>query len=256
MTPDAAVSLKAIVTGVIFAGLFLAERIWRAAPPVAGRARLYRNAALWLLLILISPVIVLPLTAAASAHPLWIRPSGWPGALVLAIDIVILDLWSYWLHRAYHEAPLLRRLHQVHHLDETLDTTSAVRFHPGEVALSAVLRMAPIALLAIPFLHVVIFEAVILSASLFHHSNVRLPSHVEALISRVVVTPSIHWVHHHAAASDLNSNYAAVFSLWDRLFRTRSRTTRTPAMEIGLPGVEDKSAIRLLLAPVSGIEMR
>lgn len=254
MLSEAVIANKAWIGLGAFAFLFALERVWASSPATPDVRRLVKNGVLWGLLLIISPLIVLPLTAIATDHPLWRRPGDWPPAATLAADIVLLDLWTYWLHRAYHEVPLMRRFHRVHHLDERLDTTSAVRFHPAEVAISASLRMAPVALLAIPFEHVVLFETLLLAASLFHHSNVRLPAVAERALSRIMVTPSIHWVHHHAVPADTNSNYSAILSLWDRLFRTRSRTPRTPAMKIGIAGVEDKTAIGLLLAPFQSAE--
>lgn len=254
MISDVVIANKAWIGAAIFSILFVAERLAPAAPMATDVPRLVRNGVLWALLFALSPAIVLPLTALAGDHPLWIRPSLLPEPAVLVADLILLDLWSYWLHRAYHEVPLMRRFHRVHHLDEHLDTTSAVRFHPGEVALSALLRMAPITLAAIPFSHVVIFETVLLAGSFFHHSNVRLPGAVERFISWVFVTPSIHWVHHHAVPQDTNSNYAAVFSLWDRLFGSKSPSKRTPEMKIGLADVADKSVIGLLLAPFRPVD--
>jgi sterol desaturase/sphingolipid hydroxylase (fatty acid hydroxylase superfamily) len=247
MLTELIVANKAVIGVAVFIGLFAAERL-RPAAARGDVSRLARNGALWLLLIALSPAIVLPLTGYASAHPLWRRPEEW-GAPALIADLIILDLWTYWLHRAYHEVPVMRRFHRVHHLDGCLDTTSAVRFHPGEVAISALLRMAPIILLSMPFDHVLIFETALLAASLFHHSNIRLPAGFERALSSVIVTPSIHWVHHHAVPEDTNSNYAAILSLWDPLFGTRSATRRTVDMKIGLQGVEDKSLPGLLLAP-------
>lgn len=254
MLSETVIAYKAWIGAGVFVTLFIVERIAAAAPAAPNARRLLKNGVLWGLLLLISPLIVLPLTAVATDHPLWSRPAEWPPAATLAADLVLLDFWSYWLHRAYHEVSLMRRFHRIHHLDEHLDTTSAVRFHPGEVAISATFRMLPIALLAIPFEHVVLFETLLLAESLFHHSNVRLPTAVERALSRVIVTPSIHWVHHHAVRADTNSNYAAILSLWDRLFHTRAPTIRTPEMKIGLEGVEDKSLVGLLLAPFQPAE--
>jgi len=254
MIGEAVIANKAWIGATVFAALFAAERLRAAAPAPLNVPRLVRNSALWGMLILLSPAIVLPLTAMAAEHPLWRRPEG--GVPGLLVDIVVLDLCTYWLHRAYHEFGFMRRFHSVHHLDQHLDTTSAVRFHPGELALSALIRMAPIVLLAIPFAHVVVFETVLLAASLFHHSNLRLPQSAERALSRVVVTPSIHWVHHHAVPEDTNSNYAALFSVWDPVFGTRSRTVRTAEMRIGLAGVADKSLPGLLLAPFRPVEER
>lgn len=248
MIGEAFLEYKTAIGAAAFVSLFILERIFAAAPPPKGFARLRRNGVLWLSLLALSPLIVLPLAKAAAENPLWPRPADLFPASLLA-DIVLLDLWAYLVHRAYHEFPILRRFHQVHHLDEHLDTTSAVRFHPGEVAISAVFRMVPIVAFAVPFEHVLVFETLLLAASLFHHSNVRMPARFEALISRIIVTPSIHWVHHHAEPADTNSNYAAVFSAWDRLFGTRSSAARTPGMKIGLKGVADKSALGLMVLP-------
>lgn len=249
MLADAVIANKAWIGIGVFAFLFLFERVRAASPAAPNYRRLARNGVLWGALLVLSPLIVLPLTAFAAERPLWRRPDEWPAWASLSSDIILLDLWAYWLHRAYHEVPLLRRFHRIHHLDERLDTTSAVRFHPGEVALSALMRMVPIVLFAVPFAHVVLFETALLAGSFFHHSNVRLAPSFERALSRLIVTPSIHWVHHHAVPADTNSNYAAVFSLWDPLFGTRSKTTRTPGMAIGLQGERDAAIGELLLAP-------
>ena len=71
-----------------------------------------------------------------------VEPGGADGAAVplwawLPLDILLLDLWIYWWHRANHEWPFLWRFHEVHHRDRHLDATTALRFHFGEVALSA-----------------------------------------------------------------------------------------------------------------------
>ncbi len=245
---------KTIIAALWFAALFAAERLVRAATPPASSARLVRNGGLWLIVLLISPSVIAPLTAWGANHALWTRldwmNAGPSGAGILVLDLLVLDFWTYWLHRAYHRVPPMWRLHEVHHRDEFLDTTSAVRFHIGEAVLSAGLRLFPIAVLATPLATVVIFETLLLCAGLFHHSNIRLWRTLESGLSRMIVTPSIHWVHHHAVASDTNSNYAAILSLWDPLFGTRSKTKRVWNMKIGLEGVEDKSLLGLILMPI------
>lgn len=248
MSIDGPISLKILAAGLCFAVLFVAERLAPVAPPPQDRSRLAKNAGLWALTLLVSPLIVLPLTALAAENALWSRPAAWPALAALA-DLVILDCWAYWVHRAYHQHKLMRRLHMPHHLDAHLDTTSAVRFHAGEIAFSALLRGLPIAVLAMPLSHVVVYEALLLCFSIFHHSNLRIAPAVERALARVVVTPSIHWVHHHAVRSDTDSNYAAILSLWDPLFGTRSPSVRTPDMKIGLEGHGERSFLGLLKAP-------
>src|SRR5262249_7199489 len=149
-------------------------------------------------------------------------------------DLLLLDFLIYWWHRANHRVPFLWRFHEVHHLDRFLDVTSGVRFHFGEVILSALARAGVIALFAIPLSSVLSFEALLLVATGFHHSDLKLPPSLERALSWIVVTPSIHWVHHHRVRSDTDSNYSTILSLWDRLFASRSQTRRTPEMEIGV----------------------
>ncbi|WDI31014.1 sterol desaturase family protein [Hyphococcus flavus] len=221
-----------------------------ATPYPASKARLVRNFGLWVIVLIASPIIVAPLTALGANQLLWVRTDSLQmNVLVLAGDIILLDLWTYWLHRAWHRVPVMWRFHKVHHFDEFLDSTSSFRFHLGEVAVSAALRLIPIAVLAIPFAHVIVFETVLLCAVIFHHSNLQLPERFENGLSRVMITPSIHWVHHHAVMRDTHSNYGAIFSVWDRLFHSQSKTKRTPKMKIGVESIEDKPFLGLILTP-------
>ena len=124
-----------------------------------------------------------------------------------------------------------------------------MRFHFGEVALSAVPRAGVIVLLDVPFASVALFESLVLVGTIFHHSDARLPSDLERALSRVIVTPAIHWVHHHAVRADTDSNYGTLFSFWDRLFGTLSITRRVSGMPIGVERQHDRPLWRLLLAP-------
>jgi sterol desaturase/sphingolipid hydroxylase (fatty acid hydroxylase superfamily) len=243
---------KGVAVGVWFALLFFGER-WRPAavphlaePPLH---RLLRNAALWAGNTLLSLLVVVPASAWAATQALDWRPPWWSGAGGLVADLVLLDVLIYWWHRANHVVPLLWRFHAVHHLDRFLDTTSALRFHAGEVLLSALARGAIIVLTAIPLASVLAFEALVLMAAIFHHSNLRLPPALEVALSRLVVTPSIHWVHHHRLRADTDSNYGTILSLWDRLFASRSSHARSPDMPIGVEAREEAAVLGLLAAP-------
>ena len=246
--------VKLIVASVFFVIFFIAERLFSAAVQPKNTKYLLRNSGLWFLVFALSPFIVTPIVGLGANDILWQRPDwmneGAPAIAALGVTLLALDLWTYWLHRAYHKVPLMWRLHEVHHRDEYLDASSAFRFHIFEVMLSALLRLIPIALLAVPMSSVIIFELLLLCASIFHHSNVRLPGALEARLARLIVTPSIHWVHHHAVQKDTDSNYAAVLSIWDRIFGSSNSTPRRLDMKIGVEGVEDQPFLRLMLMPL------
>jgi sterol desaturase/sphingolipid hydroxylase (fatty acid hydroxylase superfamily) len=247
---------KAIFIVVWFALFFFAERVHAAASATldeGGRSvdwrydwrRFGRNIGLFGANALLSPLFVLPISAWAGTVAFGFRPDWW----VLGLDILVLDLWVYWWHRANHEIPFLWRFHEVHHLDRFLDTTTAVRFHFGEVLMSAVARAPVVILLDIPLVSVVVFETLVLAAAIFHHSNLRLPAALESALARVVITPSIHWVHHHRIKRDTDSNYGTIFSFWDPLFRTRNWTPRRLDMAIGVENRDERSYLGLFVNP-------
>ncbi|NIA71002.1 sterol desaturase family protein [Pelagibius litoralis] len=251
---------KSLAVGLWVLAFFVAERLLPAARPLpapgdnrkpaGGWWRLGRNLGLWLLNAALSPLLILPLTFWAATHALSWRPDWWQGLPGLALDILLLDLLIYWWHRANHEVPFLWRFHEVHHLDRFLDTTSALRFHFGEVVLSALARAAVVLLLGFPFTSVLVFEVLVLLGAIFHHSNLRLPATLEQVLARLIITPSIHWVHHHALRRDTDSNYGTLFSFWDRLFGSRSAQPRDLAMPIGVEGRAEEGFVSLLVHPL------
>lgn len=260
-TIEEILTYKGLVVALWLGAFFVAERLYPASPlpPELGEAiarpswlRLARNASLWLINVGISPLIILPLSLWASGRVFDWRPDWWGGPFGLLVDLILLDFLIYWWHRANHVVGILWRFHEVHHLDRFLDTTSAVRFHFGEVVLSALARAGVIILLGMPFASVVVFEVVVLCAAIFHHSNLCLPAAIEKPLSRLIITPSIHWVHHHAVRADTDSNYGTFFSFWDRVFGSASLNRRSADMEIGVEARPERSLLGLLARPFTG----
>jgi len=247
---------KAIVIGVWLAVFFIGERVTPSAEVPLDRSgkigRLISNAGLFGANTILSLIMVVPFSLwAASVGPEWRAEHApwWGGIGGLMIDLLLLDFMIYWWHRLNHVSQFLWRFHEIHHLDATLDSTTAVRFHFGEVAMSAVVRGAYIIALDIPIESVLIFEVQVLLAAIFNHSNIKLPRGLERVLGWVVVTPAIHWIHHHAIRRDTDSNYGNLFSFWDRLFGSFSPTRRTPDMKIGVEREPEKPTLRLFVRP-------
>ena len=244
-----ALEYKAVVVGAWLIVMLVAERLLPAVQRRGGWTRILRNIALWALNSGFSVAVIVPVSAWAASGALNWRPGwlgGWPGLL---LDLLVLDFLIYWWHRANHAVPVLWRFHEIHHLDEFLDVTSAVRFHFGEVLLSAGFRVLVVLALDIPLSSILVFESAILIAASFHHSNLKIPLDLEQVMARVVITPSIHWVHHHAKRADTDSNYGTVLSLWDSVFASRSRTVRFPGLVIGVEEKGDVPITTLIAQP-------
>ncbi|MCM2305206.1 MAG: sterol desaturase family protein [Elusimicrobia bacterium] len=166
--------------------------------------------------------------------------------LKFVLSLLLLDLLIYFQHRLFHWSPALWRLHAVHHTDLDLDASSGVRFHPGEILLSAVVKMAGVALLGAHFLAVVAFEIILNATSLFNHANIRLGP-LDALLRLVVVTPDMHRVHHSPSREETDSNFGFNVPWWDRLFGTYRAQPRQPheTMALGLDGARDPEKLDL-----------
>jgi sterol desaturase/sphingolipid hydroxylase (fatty acid hydroxylase superfamily) len=240
---------KGMAVGTWLVLLFFGERLVPAVERVGGWSRVLRNAGLWGLNIGLSIAIIVPLSRWATDSGLDWRPDWFTGWLPIAVDIIILDFLIYWWHRANHVVPVLWRFHEVHHLDEFLDVTSSVRFHFGEVLLSACFRAVIILALDMPLASVLAFEGLVLIAAAFQHSNFSLRKDREEAISLLLITPSIHWVHHHAVRADTDSNYGTIFSFWDPVFGSRSPTERTPDLKMGVEARSDVGFPALLIRP-------
>lgn len=163
------------------------------------------------------------------APSLWVR---------IPLEIGFLDLLTYALHRSYHVAPWLWRFHRVHHTDLDLDVTSASRFHLGEVAVSALVKLGAVALLGISYQGLIAFEILLLLAAQFQHSNIRLPQRVERALWWTLVPPAMHRVHHTPVPIETDSNYGTLLVFWDRLFGTL-RLPSLPAPPFGLAEFRD-----------------
>ena len=212
-------------------------------------SRIFKNIFFWLVNIGITPIIILPITIYATQFELHGLFKFENIIFNFLFQLIIIDIFLYWWHRLNHQIPFLWRFHHVHHLDETLDISSGVRFHFGEVILSALIRSIIIITFNISLINLLLIEAIILLSSIFHHSNINLPSKLEKILSSFIVTPSIHWVHHHKRQSETDANYSTIFSWWDKIFNSKSSFERKIKMPIGVEGDQEQSLVQLILRP-------
>jgi sterol desaturase/sphingolipid hydroxylase (fatty acid hydroxylase superfamily) len=222
--------------------LFLAERRWPLRRPLAALlARLVANLVLAAMALLVAGTLIRPLVLRLLARDA-AQPFGLLAWLPLptladgAVGFLLLDLSFYWWHRANHRVAFLWRFHNVHHLDPDLDVTTALRFHFGEVLLSALFRVAQVLVIGpAPTLYWS-YEACFQVGTLFHHSNLRLPIRGERLLGRLLVTPRMHGIHHSQVEAEASSNYGVVLPWWDRLHRTLRLNVPQALVRIGVPG--------------------
>ena len=157
------------------------------------------------------------------------------------ISLVLLDLAFYWWHYANHKLSFLWMFHKVHHSDRTVTVSTGIRFHIGELLLTVLFKSAFIVVIGVSAQVVFINETILTLFVLFHHSNIAFRG--ETWLSRILIVPKLHRLHHSARRDEHDSNYGCVFSLWDRAFGTIKEAV--PA-DIGLMSVNEQSFIELL----------
>ncbi|MDE3213803.1 MAG: sterol desaturase family protein, partial [Bacteroidota bacterium] len=123
----------------------------------------------------------------------------------------------------------------VHHSDADLDLTTALRFHYGEMIGSLLFRGAVVGLLGATPLIVLCYEILFEAEVLFHHSNIRIPLHIERILNLGIVTPRMHAIHHSQVPQETGSNFASVFTIWDRIHRTARLHYSGENPKIGAP---------------------
>lgn len=148
------------------------------------------------------------LRAAVAAQPVWLQ----------SVEVVLLaDLGLYWAHRAFHAVPALWRIHQVHHSIEDMDWLAAHRVHPIDQVATKAVSFLPVFALGFSEMAIAIFGLVFHFQALLVHANIRLGY---GPLDRLIVSPNFHHWHHSRDSAAWDRNFAAQFSLWDRLFGT------------------------------------
>ena len=171
----------------------------------------------------------------------------WPAWLEAIVGFLALDLAIYGQHVVFHKVPALWRLHRMHHADLDIDVSTGLRFHPIEIVLSMLIKIAVAILIGVPALVVVIFEVILNATSMFNHSNAVMPLWIDRIVRLVVVTPDMHRVHHSIKRHETDSNFGFNLPWWDRLFGTYRAEPEAghESMTIGLPIFRDRRELRL-----------
>jgi sterol desaturase/sphingolipid hydroxylase (fatty acid hydroxylase superfamily) len=234
---DPAASGGGALTVLVILGSLLVVAFWEFWRPRRRRnfpalRRRLCNLGFW--------VVNLVLTAFLLGSPTPARPRieamlggglpSWPIAnagLSLVAGFLLLDFLRYAVHRCEHAVPLFWRFHALHHSDPDVDVTTAVRHHPLEYLLTSAAYWIALIAFDLPVGAVLIHGSAVFAAAALQHGNIRLPETLERWLQPVLMTTDLHRIHHSVAPAEANANYGAVLSLWDRLFGTCVRMTRT-----------------------------
>jgi sterol desaturase/sphingolipid hydroxylase (fatty acid hydroxylase superfamily) len=177
--------------------------------------------------------------------------------VAIILSVVLLDFTIYIQHVLFHAVPILWRLHMVHHADLDFDLTTGSRFHPVEIMISMLIKIAVVVLIGAPAVSVILFEVLLNGTAMFNHGNLFITLRLDRALRLIVVTPDMHRVHHSVFPFETNSNFGFNSPWWDMLMGTYRDQPKMghEGMTIGLNQFRDPSALTLpkvLALPVTG----
>jgi sterol desaturase/sphingolipid hydroxylase (fatty acid hydroxylase superfamily) len=140
---------------------------------------------------------------------------------------VALDLAQYVSHWLSHKVSALWEFHKVHHAAGVLNPLTNYREHPVDAIMRSLCEAVPVGLVNAIFYHCVPQVSLVtlfginimwipfnLTANLRHtHVWLTFPEKV----SRWLISPAMHQVHHGSEPHHIDVNFGRVFTLWDRL---------------------------------------
>ncbi|MDQ0639216.1 alkylglycerol monooxygenase [Pedobacter sp. W3I1] len=139
--------------------------------------------------------------------------------LLLSTDLV----W-YWYHRLGHEINFLWAAHIVHHQSEEFNLSAAARI----TTIQAIFRNVFWCILPLIGFHPNMIITILLA-----HGAYSFFTHTQLIgklgwLENILITPSLHGIHHASDEKYLDKNYGDVFVFWDKLFGTFQTEEEAP----------------------------
>jgi sterol desaturase/sphingolipid hydroxylase (fatty acid hydroxylase superfamily) len=166
------------------------------------------------------------------------------------VGLLVLQLGSYFWHRALHRFPLLWRFHQMHHSAERVDVYGSMYFHPVDIAGFTVVGSVMLVLVV-----GVQGEAALIASmattfiAILGHANLKTPRWLGYIVQR----PENHALHHERGVHA--RNYGDI-ALWDIVFGTHKNPETWEGKAGFYEGASRKLGALLLTADVTKEDAR
>jgi sterol desaturase/sphingolipid hydroxylase (fatty acid hydroxylase superfamily) len=192
---------------------------WRQWPLTVLRRSYTVNIGLFMFNNLVLPLLsVSTLLALAGRHSIPGLLDGLPLPTKAVLSFLQFDLTLYFWHWLSHRLSWLWQFHRVHHSDLTMNVSTAFRVHVLDHLVMTAFKAAYVVGFGIDKEMLAWNEAITTLFLMFHHSN--LTFNGERMLGNFIIAPYLHRLHHSTRRHEHDSNFGAVFSIWDRLFRT------------------------------------
>ena len=168
-------------------------------------------------------------------------PAGPMGEAVrVLLAMFVFDFFSYWWHRAQHASPVLWTMHQFHHDERHMNASTSFRTQWLNLPINQLVIQVPLIwMLGFDAMSPAVFLA-LGTVVAFSHSNIRANL---GPLTRVVVGPAYHRVHHDLERRLCDSNFASIFPFWDVSFGTFNRPLSGPVRPLGVEAIATTDSV-------------
>lgn len=252
----AAFSMPLVLAAVAIAVCAILER-WRPAGAQPRGAR-DLNVLLGALLTFQQPFLSVPVAVLATLGVnmaggglIELPSSGWGLLIGVPVFVVAMDFGEYIFHRAQHVLPFLWAMHSLHHSDPAYNASTALRSYWCEPILKSLTVWLAVGLLFKATPSIVGAYAVVTYYNYLIHANTRINF---GRFSWLLNAPAYHRVHHSALPEHFNSNYAALFPIFDVISGAYRPPLREeyPATGLGAEGYP-ASLLQAIIWPIRKI---
>jgi len=159
----------------------------------------------------------------------------------IILSLLFMDFFAqYAPHYLMHKVKFMWKFHMIHHSDTKVDVTTGTRHHPGEWIFRECFTIIGVYCIGLSIGMYFLYRSMSAIFTHFNHANIHVPAWLDKPISWIFVSPNMHKVHHHYKRPYTDTNYANIFSLWDRLLCTFAYTD-PKQLKYGLDVLDDKT---------------
>ncbi|MFY0651472.1 MAG: sterol desaturase family protein [Cyclobacteriaceae bacterium] len=137
--------------------------------------------------------------------------------LVYVLSFIAIDFAGYCMHRLSHHMNFFWNYHVIHHSSEEFNLPCALRQSISSILSIYAIFLIPAALIGLPPKVIAVISPIHLFLQFWYHTKY-IPK--LGILEYIIVTPSIHRVHHAINPEYLDKNLSQIFVIWDRLFGT------------------------------------
>ncbi|MFN8371045.1 MAG: sterol desaturase family protein [Bacteriovoracaceae bacterium] len=159
----------------------------------------------------------------------------------LLILLFLYDCIMYWCHYLFHAFNFTRKVHNVHHVENSMDAMTAIRLHFFEYiafSVAAIILFYTFAATTNERIIIIVISQVF---SAYTHADFRLPYKIEMILDKIFVTSGYHMHHHSNNTKEANENFGLIFNLWDRINKTYHRPEKGRIYQYGTRTDEEAS---------------